>query len=164
MTATVVRERGDIDGDPAALFVSALADEIADRLATRLGPQLVEIVEANGFELISHERPRDASVGESSKAESPEEALWTAGRVAAHYDVAVRFIYQHADELGCIRLGGGVRPRLRFDPDVVDERWPRVGGALPEPGPTRRRSTTRSEPARSRRRLDFELLDFDREP
>jgi hypothetical protein len=164
VTATVVRDGGDIHADPAALFVRALADEIADRLATRLGPQLVEIVEANGFELISHERPRDASVGESSKAESPAEALWTAGRVAAHYDVAVRFIYQHADDLGCVRLGAGARPRLRFDPDVVRERWPRVGGALPEPGPTHRRSTPRSEPPRRGRRTSFELLDFDREP
>jgi hypothetical protein len=164
VTAIVVRDRGDLHTDPAALFVSALADEIADRLATRLGPQLVEIVEANRSELISHERPRAASIGESSKAESPEDALWTAGRVAAHYDVAVRFIYQHADDLGCVRLGAGARPRLRFDPDVVRERWPRVGGALPELGPTRLRSTPRSEPSRRRRPASFELLDFDREP
>ena len=33
--------------------------------------------------------------------------LWTARRVAAHYGVSASFVYQRADELGCIRLGGG---------------------------------------------------------
>jgi hypothetical protein len=131
-------------------------------------PQLVELVEANGFELNSHEaagsRQADGSAREGSEATRPEDGLWTAGRVAAHYDVAVRFVYQHADELGCIRLGGGARPRLRFDPDVVRERWPRVGGTLPESALTRRGSTPRSEARARRGRPSFELLDFDREP
>jgi hypothetical protein len=152
--------------DPAALMLGALADEIADRLATRLAPQLAEIVEANGLKSALDERPRsgqsDGSVREGAKVTSPGEGLWTAGRVAAHYDVAVGFIYQHADELGCIRLGGGERPRLRFDPDVVRERWSGLGGSSQKPGPTRSRSGPRPE-TRRRSRPPFELLDFDRE-
>ena len=118
MTATDVRERRDIHADPAALFVSALADEIADRLATRLGPHLAELVEAGTIIGPTVRRPdtsrssREATSVETAAAY--DDGLWSAGRVAEHYDVAVRFVYQHADELGCVRLGGGVRPRLRL--------------------------------------------------
>lgn len=61
-----------------------------------------------------------------------DDGLWTAARVASHYDVAVRFVYLHADELGRVRLGCGARPRLRFDQLLVRERWPRVGGVFLE--------------------------------
>jgi hypothetical protein len=168
VTATVVRDRGDIHADPAALFVSALADEIADRLATRLGPHLAELVEAGAMTGPTDGRPnasrpsREATSVEAAAAY--DDGLWSASRVAEHYDVAVRFIYQHADELGCVRLGGGPRPRLRFDPNTVKERWPEVGGSLPATTPARRRSApTRASRDRSERPR-FELLDFDREP
>ncbi len=32
-------------------------------------------------------------------------------------DVQSRWVYEHATELGAIRLGEGRRPRLRFDPE-----------------------------------------------
>jgi hypothetical protein len=115
----------DRSGDP----ISALADQIADRLAIKLGSRLME------------------SVG---RPDQGPQGLWTAREVAAHYDVGVGFVYQHADELGCIRLGGGRRPRLRFDPRVVRERWALVGDALPATAPTTRRarrSTGDSAPA-----------------
>lgn len=168
MTTTVVRDRGDIHADPAALFVSALADEIADRLATRLGPHLAELVEAGAITgPTDGRRNTGRSSGQATSAESAaayDDGLWSAGRVAEHYDVAVRFVYQHADELGCVRLGGGVRPRLRFDPNTVKERWPQVGGSLPETAPTRRRSATTRASRDRPGRPHFELLDFDREP
>ena len=159
--------RDEQSTDPADLLLGALADEIADRLANRLAPHLVEIVEANGFQVISQERTLSrqpsGSVKEGAKGAVPDDGLWTARRVAAHYDVAVRFVYQHADELGCVRLGGGARPRLRFDPDVVRERWPRVG-ETPESASIARRSSPRTKGRRQRGRTSFELLDFDREP
>jgi hypothetical protein len=151
--------------DPVTLLLGALADEIADRLVQRLGLSVGTATGRDPYDLAAALRHGLSPVtSPDPEPIRPDEGLWTASRVAAHYDVAVRFVYHHADELGCFRLGGGARPRLRFDPDVVAERWPRVGGALPEPGPTRRRSTTRSEPLRRRgRRPSFELLDFDRE-
>jgi hypothetical protein len=152
--------------DPAALLLGVLADEIADRRANRLAPQLAEIVEAHGFELIPYERagsrPANASAKGATTATAPEDGLWTAGRVASHYDVAVRFVYQHADELGCVRLGGGPRPRLRFDPSVVLQRWPLLRKPLPESTPLRRRSSQQSEASRRRGRPAVELLEFDR--
>ncbi len=140
-----MREERSID--PAASLLGALADEIADRLASRLAPRLAEIVEANP--------PYDAAL--------TEDGMWTAGRVASHYGVAVHFVYDHADELGCVRLGGGRRARLRFDPEIVRERWPKVGGALPDIVPTRRRSQARPNARRHGAPSRPDLLDFERE-
>ena len=123
--------------------IAALADEIADRVALRLGRQLSRLA-----------APTDGS---------PAPELWTARRVASHYGVGISFVYQHAEELGCIRLGGGSCARLRFDPSVVQARWTQVGGALPDARPRRRRSRERRRPATQRRDEDL-LLEFDREP
>jgi hypothetical protein len=160
--------RDDVQPDPAALLVSVLADEIADRLASRLGAQLAQLVKAGVLDPPSHERPGARHSGESTTsangAAAHDGGLWSAGRVAEHYGVAVRFIYQHADELCCIRLGGGTRPRLRFDPNTVKERWPNVGSALPDPTQPRCRSTPGRQARRPSGRRRFELIDFDREP
>jgi len=152
--------------DPAVLLMGALADEIAERLVSRLAPQLAELVEAGGFDVDQRPRPRhgDASTNETDDVSAAAHGLWTARRVAAHYDVAVRFIYQHADELGGVRLGGGARPRLRFDPKVVRERWPRVGDTLPASAANRRGSASGPSHRRRSDPAGYELLPFDREP
>jgi hypothetical protein len=131
------------DGDHEASDpIQALADRIADRLAARLDARLDEL--------------------SRSATDSGRDALWTAQRVAAHYGVRVDFVYQHADELGCVRLGGGPCPRLRFDPDAVRERWSRVGGVLPpESSKTRRWPGRRKTPSSQE---GHDLLEFDREP
>ncbi len=156
---------GDRSKDPALLLLGALADEIADRLIDRLAPQLAEIVEAGGRDLHQEARHRSerAPANETENMSFSGNRLWTAGRVAAHYGVAVRFIYQHAEELGCVRLGGGTRARLRFDPDVVRDRWACVG-ALPESASNRPASSKRQAQRRRSERPSFELLEFEREP
>jgi hypothetical protein len=157
--------RGERSTDPAELLLGALADEIADRLASHLARQLAEIVEAGGLELMSQDelapshRPAPATTAEHQN--SRNDGLWTAGRVAAHYQVTVRFVYQHADELGCIRLGGGRRPRLRFDRHIVRERWPVVGDTLPEPVNTRRRARTTTSEERRHGRMTYELIEYE---
>jgi hypothetical protein len=131
--------------------MAVLVDELADRLASRIVPKIADLVSTSAPSPPAQTQPTGAG-------------FWTTRRVAEHYGVAVGFIYQHADELGCIRLGGSSRPRLRFDPDVVRVRWPLVSGRLPELAPTRRRSTS---PRHSRRRpadASSDLLEFDREP
>jgi hypothetical protein len=45
--------------------------------------------------------------------------MLTARQVAARFNVERGWVYEHADELGVVRLGRGPRPRLRFDPAVV---------------------------------------------
>ncbi len=141
----------EAEHDPAQLLMAVLIEELADRLASRLAPQIADLVGAAAP--VSPAQTQAASAG-----------LWTTRRVAEHYGVAVGFIYQHAEELGCVRLGGSSRPRLRFDPDVVRMRWPLVSGRLPKLAPTHRRPTS---PGRSRHRpadASSELLEFDREP
>src|SRR5690348_13559101 len=128
--------------DQAEDPIAALADQIADRVAVRLGPQLTRLATSTDL--------------------SPSCDLWSARRVAAHYGVNVSFVYQHADELGCIRLGGGSCARLRFDPVAVQERWAHTGGALPDERPQRRRSRPRRRPATDQHDKDF--LKFKREP
>ena len=85
--------------------------------------------------------------------------LWTARRVATHYGVGVQFIYAHADELGAIRLGAGPRPRLRFDPAVVRERWASVNALPPVARPRRRRPTTKLHAVPTVELLEFERND-----
>jgi hypothetical protein len=139
MDGTSALDGFDRSDDP----ISALADQIADRLAVKLGMRLME---------------------GAAGSESDPRGLWTAHHVAAHYDVGVRFVYQHADELGCIRLGGGRRPRLRFDPRIVRERWPLVGDTLPNSAPTRRRPRSKTSGQRGGGRRTYELLEFEQEP
>jgi hypothetical protein len=54
-------------------------------------------------------------------------ALLTAAQVAVRFGVDRGWVYEHAVELGAVRLGDGPKPRLRFDPS-------RVAAALPRPG------------------------------
>ena len=43
------------------------------------------------------------------------EGLVDAGGLARHLGVTRAWVYQHADELGAVRIGSGPRARLRFD-------------------------------------------------
>jgi hypothetical protein len=68
-------------------------------------------------------------------ASGPGSQLIDAAAVALMLGVTRGWVYEHATELGAVRLGSGTRPRLRFDPL-------RVGLALEEglaSGPRRRR-------------------------
>ena len=109
--------------------IAALADQIADRVALRLGPQLSRLA-----------APTDGS---------PAPELWTARRVASHYGVGISFVYQHAEELGCIRLGGGSCARLRFDPvrspSAMGANWRRAAGRA-APAPTVTGTSTTRDP------------------
>jgi hypothetical protein len=71
--------------------------------------------------------------------------LWTVG---------VRFIYANADD-----LGAGPRPRLRFDPAVVRERWASVNALPPETRTRRRRPTTKLHAVPTVERLEYESDD-----
>jgi hypothetical protein len=53
---------------------------------------------------------------------APTEPLLTAKEVAERFNVDRSWVYAHARDLGAIRLGGGSRARLRFDPAVVAQR------------------------------------------
>jgi hypothetical protein len=130
-------------------LVTLLAEQLARQLAETLAPLIDQLVDA--------EKPA-ASSQPGLEQQPGTEGLWTVRQVATHYNVTQTFIYQHADELGCVRLGGGSRARLRFDPHIVRERWPHLGDPLPPVAPQR------LAPRHPRRRSTVPLLEFDRDP
>ena len=79
----------------------------------RLDPETVEEVATRVAELLA---PR------FQPARAPHRRLLSAAEVSQWWGVERSWVYEHAGELGAIRLGKGRRPRLRFDPDLVAER------------------------------------------
>jgi hypothetical protein len=73
----------------------------------------------------------------------------TLGRVLG---VSRQFVYDHAEELGVLRLGSGRRPRLRFDLEVAKRSWPS------DDGKTSPAADARAAGARSRRSSRASLL------
>ena len=57
-----------------------------------------------------------------SESVAAESDYLTATDIARIYGVRPGWVYAHAVELGVVPLGRGVRPRLRFDPEVVAKR------------------------------------------
>ena len=51
-----------------------------------------------------------------------DDSLLSAAEIARRYGVTRSWCYEHADELGAIRIGNGSRPRLRFNPQTVERR------------------------------------------
>lgn len=49
------------------------------------------------------------------------EGLVDAGGLARHLGVTRAWVYQHADDLGAVRIGSGPRARLRFDVNGAQE-------------------------------------------
>ena len=78
------------DTDSVALLAPTVIEAIAQRVAELLRAEL-------------HLAPR----------------LLTPSEVAERFAVSRTWVYEHATELGAIRLGDGPKARLRFDPDRV---------------------------------------------
>src|SRR5947209_7633133 len=54
--------------------------------------------------------------------------LLTAAQLAEALGTSRRFVYEHRDELGAQRLGGGSKPRLRFDLETAKAAFACYGG------------------------------------
>lgn len=67
------------------------------------------------------------------------DGLLSAAQVATRLGVERSWVYDHAEELGVVRIGEGPRPRLRFDPAAIAERTlrRRRHGGSPTPAVTR---------------------------
>ena len=91
-----------------SLLMTALADQIADRLASRLGPTPRRARRSRPAIRVSTPTggPRPRRRGRGAEQSSYDDGLWTTRESPSTTDVAVGFVYQHADELGCVRLGG----------------------------------------------------------
>jgi hypothetical protein len=62
---------------------------------------------------------RRSRISPQAPAEAPPAQLLSATEVAKALGVERSWVYEHAIELGAIRIGDGPRPRLRFDLDTV---------------------------------------------
>ena len=60
-------------------------------------------------------------VADLLKEQQPGAELVDAAAIARLFGVSRDFVYQHADELGAVRLGDGPKARLRFDPTRVGQ-------------------------------------------
>lgn len=88
---------------PGDIAVVRLADETIDQLAERVADLLD--ARASG-------RAEPGTVTNGS-------GLMSATDVSRWWGVERGWVYQHAEQLGVIRMGTGRRPRLRFDPERV---------------------------------------------
>ena len=78
----------------------------------------------------------------------PASGLVDAATLAHELGVTRSFVYQHADELGGIRLGSGSKPRLRFNVAQAKaaHRAKPTPGDVPETPPRRRRKPASGGP------------------
>jgi AraC-like DNA-binding protein len=96
--------------------LDALAERVADRLAL------------HGLPESSHRGYEDHSL-----------PLLTVKELAARLGCSADLIYRRSRELGGVRIGGGPRAPLRFDPDVALTRWTAIPEPPPSPAPRRHR-------------------------
>lgn len=89
------------------------------RALVRLHPDTLERLAARTAALVTERLER------SQPAAQQPPGLLTAAEVSAWWGVHRGWIYEHAEELGAIRIGTGQRPRLRFDPEQVTRRLAR---------------------------------------
>jgi len=68
--------------------------------------ELVEAIASRVVELLTAQAPVER-----------QRRLLTAAELAVDLGVARSFVYEHANDLGAVRLGEGSKPRLRFDPE-----------------------------------------------
>lgn len=111
--------------------IETLAIRVAELLAVRLPPQ----------------PPQRATPGR----------LLSAAQVSEWWGVSRGWVYQHAAQLGAVRIGDGERPRLRFDPDRVAEHLNRPPATPPPTAQRTPRRVRRSPRIRgASRRLAFQ--------
>jgi predicted DNA-binding transcriptional regulator AlpA len=81
---------------------ASVLDALATRLVDPLARRVVEVMKEEGV-----------------VAQAPVSHRWLdATAVAERLGMTREWVYEHASELGAVRIGGGSRPRLRFPPDV----------------------------------------------
>lgn len=88
-------------------LVAAVARTLADALVPEIAAEIVEQV-----------RRMLATQAGGAVPQAVDAAT-----LAEHLGVTRGFVYEHADELGGVRLGDGPRARLRFDLDRALEAW-----------------------------------------
>jgi hypothetical protein len=108
---------------------------------TELSPRCIEAIAARVIELLQEH---------TRHLEHPT-SLIDVIELARQTGLSRTWIYEHARELGAIRLGDGPRARLRFNPDTVKRLLEREPRPRVERAPAKRRRQVRAM-------TDIELL------
>jgi hypothetical protein len=87
----------------------------------------------------------------------PAHLLVDAATLAGALGVDRSYIYAHADELGVVRLGGGSKPRLRFDLEAAREAMARYASKHSQGSNASTGAESAALPARRRRHLPNRL-------
>ena len=105
----------------------------------KLDPQTIEAIARRVVELL-----------EKRGLQSRE--LVDAAELARRLGIERSWVYSHAIELGAVKLGGGAKPRLRFDPEVA-KRVLRKAGEGPAADPPARSGKRAGQPPGSEGRV-----------
>lgn len=103
MTADLLGEPSPETSALVATVACTLADTIVPEVAERIAERVLAILAAQPT----------AAAGQTVDATT----------LATHLGVTRGFVYEHAQQLGGVRLGNGPRPRLRFDLTRALEAW-----------------------------------------
>jgi hypothetical protein len=87
---------------------------IARRVAVDLTPGAVDQVATRVAQLLRHQQQNQ----EQGQARGPV-GLLTVSQLARHLGLNRAWVYEHADDLGAIRIGDGPKARIRFDFDTA---------------------------------------------
>jgi len=90
-------------------------------------PELVEAIAVRVVELLAKDGAQ----------RGPK--LVDAAELARRFGIDRSWVYTHASELGAVRLGGGNKPRLRFDPKVAAEKLRGESAEIAKPRKSLRR-------------------------
>lgn len=82
---------------------------VARQVAGEITPDVIEQIAHRVADLLTQRDQRPTDSG----------AMLTVNQLAIRLNVTRAWIYEHAAELGGIRLGNGPKARLRFDPDTA---------------------------------------------
>ena len=81
----------------------------------KLDPETIDAIARRAVELLEQRGLR-------------KRELVDAAELARSFGIERSWVYTHAIELGAIKLGGGAKPRLRFDPEIAARVLRKVDG------------------------------------
>jgi len=87
---------------------------IARQVAVDLTPQAVEQIASRVVQLLHRQQQNQ----EQAKPSEPI-GMVTVAQLATYLKLNTAWVYEHADQLGAIRIGDGPKARIRFDLQVA---------------------------------------------
>ena len=84
---------------------------MARRVAVDLTPQAVEQVASRVAQMLQRQQQQSAEIPGAKE----QQGFLNVAQLARHLGLNPAWIYEHADELGAIRIGDGPKARIRFD-------------------------------------------------